>query len=229
MKLIEKNALILFAKDPVRGKVKTRLTELYDPQIICDLYKCFLTDSINQIKQVKGVDRFAFVFPNLSSGYFEFLESNSLKVELQEGENLGQRMEVAIRQKFKMGYERVVIIGADSPTLPIKYIELAFNSERDIVLGPSTDGGYYLIGMKEKFLSVFEGIDWGTERVLEQTLHWVRQIKATFELLPVWYDVDFPNELAFLKTHLDCMELAGNLEGKVTRKFLQSFKFEKTT
>ncbi len=229
MNLIEKSALILFAKDPVEGKVKTRLTGLYDPKVICDLYKSFLLDSINQIGLVKGVDHFAFVYPDLVSGYFKFLQRDSLKIQLQEGVNLGQRMENAFQQKIQMGYRRVAIIGADSPTLPIKYMQLAFNSDKDIVIGPSTDGGYYLIGMKEKVYPVFEEIDWGTERVLEQTLQLVRQIKATLELLPVWYDVDFPSELTFLKMHLDCMEIAGHLEGKATREFLKSFNLEKTT
>jgi hypothetical protein len=114
----------------------------------------------------------------------------------------------------------VVIIGADSPSLPTKYIHQAFASNRDVVLGPSVDGGYYLIGMCGNVVDLFEGVTWGGNTVLEQTRERLEGSGASLELLPTWYDVDRPEDLKFLKTHLELMAAASHGEGKSTREFL---------
>ena len=220
-------ALILFAKDPVAGQVKTRLSSLLDNSTTLNLYHHFLRDSIEKICSVAEVDRFIGIASNSQTGYFEDVSRRrSVQLFVQEGDNLGERMRRAFEDRFKEGYERVVIIGADSPTLPTAYIEQALQSKKEVVIGPSTDGGYYLIGMQGKVTDVFEGVSWGTDQVLSETLDVLKGQRAEAELLPVWYDVDLPEDLRFLKTHLEWMVHSGLQENKATLEFLNQLHLE---
>ena len=203
------NALILFARDPILGKVKTRLSPFLEEDVILKLYTCFLQDSLDNIRQAKNVDRFVGVAPSNESGFFTGMLGSDIRMFVQEGENLGDKMRGAIQGRFTEGYERVVIIGSDSPSLPASYINKAMSSDKDMVLGPSTDGGYYLIGMRGKVVEVFKDVTWGTETVLQETCEHLVQNGASLDLLPVWYDVDTPEDLKFFKTHLDLIEQAG--------------------
>ena len=220
------NALILFARDPILGKVKTRLSPFLEEDVILKLYTCFLQDSLDNIRQVKNVDRFVGVAPSNESGFFTGMLGSDIRMFVQEGENLGDKMRGAIQDRFAEGYERVVIIGSDSPSLPASYIYQAVGSDKDLVLGPSTDGGYYLIGMRGKLVEVFKDVTWGTETVLQETCEHLVQNGASLELLPVWYDVDTPEDLKFFKTHLDLIEQAGlgvfSETGKLLNEILAS-------
>ena len=113
----------------------------------------------------------------------------------------------------------------ECPSLPAPYIRQALESAKDLAIGPSSDGGYYLIGMGEKRVDVFDGVAWGTESVLTQTLERVRRSGADVELLPLWYDVDRPEDLRFLKTHLEWMEHAGLGPSGPTGDFLKHLEF----
>jgi rSAM/selenodomain-associated transferase 1 len=220
-------ALILFAKDPVAGQVKTRLSSLLDNSTTLSLYHHFLRDSIEKVCSVAEVDRFIGIASDPQTSYFgDVSRSHSVQLFVQEGDNLGDRMRRAFEDRFKEGYERVVIIGADSPTLPTAYIDQALQSQKEVVIGPSTDGGYYLIGMQGKVTDVFEGVSWGTDQVLSETLNALKDQRAEAELLPVWYDVDLPEDLRFLKTHLEWMVHAGLQEGKATLEFLNQLHLE---
>ena len=203
------NALILFARDPILGKVKTRLSPFLEEDVILKLYTCFLQDSLYNIRQVENVDRFVGVAPSNESGFFTGTLGSDIRIFVQEGENLGDKMRGAIQDRFVEGYERVVIIGSDSPSLPVAYICRAMGSDKDMVLGPSTDGGYCLIGMRRKVVEVFKDVTWGTETVLQETCEHLVHNGASLELLPVWYDVDTPEDLKFYKTHLDLIQQAG--------------------
>ncbi len=201
--------------------MKTRLNPFLDPQTIFDLYLCFLADSIDTLCLVESADRFVGIKPSNLSGYFDRLDpSCAISVFVQEGQDLGERMQNAFASRFAEGYGKVVIIGADSPSLPTRYIHQAFASNRDVVLGPSVDGGYYLIGMCGNVVDLFEGVTWGGNTVLEQTRERLEGSGASLELLPTWYDVDRPEDLKFLKTHLELMAAASHGEGKSTREFL---------
>jgi len=221
-----KNALVVFARDPVLGQVKTRLNPFLDLQTTCDLYTCFLSDSIDTICAVESVDCFVGIYPSSTSGYFERLDpSLSISAFVQEGKDLGDRMKNTFSARFAEGYEQVVIIGADSPSLPLAYIRQAFFSKQDVVLGPSIDGGYYLIGMRGKLINLFDGIAWGSDTVLKETRCKLESNGVSLELLPVWYDVDRSDDLIFLKTHLELMVAVGQREGASTQKFLSDLAF----
>lgn len=222
-----RRALILFAKDPQPGTVKTRLQPWLDEETTYRLYLRLLDDSLGKLASVEGVDRFIGIHPSHGSGYFESIaQSGKFQLFEQEGGDLGARMRHAFRQRFEDGYDKAVIIGSDSPTLPADYIRRALDSERDVMLGPCTDGGYYLIGMNRNVTDLFDGVAWGTGRVLGETLDRVQALGAGLELLPVWYDVDRPEDLRFLKTHLECMRHAGMTEYSETLRFLQQLNWE---
>ncbi len=219
-------AIILFARDPVRGQVKTRLHPSLDPESIFELYTRFLRDSIRKISCVKSADRFIGVYPSDASGFFSRQEDKFFpEIFFQEGKDLGERMSNAFQKRFVDGYEQVVIIGSDSPSLPVAYIEQALNSQKDLTLGPSTDGGYYLIGMSGKLSDVFAGVAWGSDRVLAQTLERIKATGNSLELLPPWYDVDRPEDLKFLKTHLELIEQSGRENTGATGEFLKGLDF----
>ena len=224
------SALILFAKDPVEGQVKTRLSSLLDAPTILNLYHHFLSDSIGKLCSVSGVERFIGMASPPRSDYFDNVSRDpSIRLFVQAGQNLGERMRQAFQDRFTEGFERVVIIGSDSPTLPTVYIEQALRSEKEVVIGPSTDGGYYLVGMKGRMTDIFAGVHWGTSRVLSETLKALQGNGTEAELLPVWYDVDLPEDLRFLKTHLEWMAHAGLEEGKATLEFLNQLQLEPMT
>jgi uncharacterized protein len=214
------SALILFARDPILGKVKTRLSPFLEEDVILKLYTCFIQDSLDNIRQVRNIDRFVGVTPSNESGFFTEALGSDIRMFVQEGDNLGDKMRRAMQDRFAEGYESVIIIGSDSPSLPASYIYQAVGSDKDMVIGPSTDGGYYLIGMREKVFEVFKDVSWGTETVLQETCEHLLQNGANLELLPVWYDVDTPEDLKFFKTHLDLIGQVGLGAFGETRKLL---------
>jgi len=214
------NALILFARDPILGKVKTRLSPFLPDETILELYICFLRDSLDLIRQVENADLFVGIAPSNQSGFFNGLAETELHLFVQEGQDLGDKMRQAIADRFAEGYEKVVIIGSDSPSLPVTYIKRALSSDKDLILGPSTDGGYYLIGMCRKMTEVFEGVTWGKENVLHETCERLMHEGADLELLPVWYDIDNPQDLQFFNTHLQLMERAGLAQAGATARLL---------
>ena len=115
---------------------------------------------------------------------------------------------------FARGAERVVLVGSDSPSLPAAYLDegLALLREKEVVLGPSMDGGYYLVGRRKGESRIFQDVNWSTGMVLGQTL--ARLGTQTLGLLPPWYDVDTPAEAGFLKVHLEALARAGSTQGQ---------------
>ena len=219
------NAVILFARDPILGQVKTRLSSSFNDETILRLYTCFVEDSLEKIRQVDNADCFVGISPSNISGFFNGIEDSDTRLFIQQGKDLGDKMRQAFVDRFSDGYKKVVIIGSDSPSLPVSYINKALNSDKDLILGPSTDGGYYLIAMTGKVSEVFDGIAWGTEQVLNETLNRVKKAGVSLELLPVWYDVDFPEDLKFLKTHLELITQSGLCEVGKTKKILDEISF----
>ena len=218
-------AVILFARDLILGQVKTRLSSLFDDETILRLYTCFVEDSLEKIRQVDNADCFVGISPSNLSGFFNGIEDSDTRLFIQQGKDLGDKMRQAFVDRFSDGYKKVVIIGSDSPSLPVSYINQALNSDKDLMLGPSTDGGYYLIAMTGKVSEVFDDIAWGTEQVLDETLNRVKKAGVSLELLPVWYDVDFPEDLKFLKTHLELITQSGLCEVGKTKKILDEISF----
>jgi rSAM/selenodomain-associated transferase 1 len=138
---------------------------------------------------------------------FQALAGRNWSVQLQAAGDLGRRMSSFFASALLRGDGPVVLIGSDSPTLPTDYVEQAFDllDEVPVVLGPSTDGGYYLIGASGQIPCVFTGISWSTSRVCQQTISLLRQAGCRFASLPQWYDVDDMVGLVGLRDELAAM------------------------
>ncbi len=207
--------LILFSKAPEPGKVKTRLTPFLTSSDAAKLQKAFILDLLDMTKQLAGTDAVEPAIacaPVIEHPFFKSCGATyNLGFLCQKGHDLGERMHNAFLWGFEKGFEKIVIIGCDSPTLPLDFIRQAFEklSSTDLVIGPGLDGGYYLIGATQRsdtkqqgFSALFTGINWGTESVLTKTLERLNTQKYNYDLLPFWYDIDQPSDLAFLKEHL---------------------------
>jgi len=197
-------SLIIFAKEPEIGRVKTRLSGYLSGGQCLDLYKAFLRDTIDLSKRVKcGLKILAYDSGKVSPDYLKE-SARGFVFYKQRGRNLGMRMHDAFKFAKGKGARKTVIIGSDSPNLPFRFIREAFNEldKFDIALGPSLDGGYYLIGVKEPHLGLFKGIRWSKDHVFETTLKNAGDLKIKSAVLPLWYDVDSPFYLSYLKKDL---------------------------
>ena len=184
-------------KAPEPGKVKTRLTPPLAPEEAAEINKCFLRDIAQSISEAaqqssgRGVGVYTPVGAELA--YEEILPRDFFLVP-QRGSAFGERLICAAEDLFNLGFASVCLINSDSPTVPAASFaaaaaELAKPGHR-IVLGPSDDGGYYLIGLKNLQRRVFEEIDWSTERVFEQTMRRAEELGLPVHLLPTGFDVD---------------------------------------
>lgn len=198
----------LFAKRPVAGEVKTRLAAETSPQWAAQVADAFLHDSVSRFGAVDA-DRVLAYAPDDAEPFFANVVSSQWRLTPQGDGDLGVRMARFFERELQAGAKRIVLLGADSPTLPLPLIEQAFAElERaDVVIGPATDGGYYLLGCTRRLPPIFEGITWGSGDVLAQTIQ--RLGDARLALLPPWYDVDTLEDWRMLQGHLAAMRHAG--------------------
>ncbi|TSK04471.1 MAG: glycosyltransferase [Geobacter sp.] len=189
-----KRAIAIFAKKPLPGKVKTRLSPALSPQQAADLYHCMLLDTL---ERVAALDADKILFHEGSAAFFrEAAPGASLVAQAAGG--LGTRLEHACDTLRSMGYGPCVVIGTDAPDLPVAYIEEAFRALEqgsDAVFGPAGDGGYYLIGLRGGYGSLFRDIPWSTEKVLEKSLAQAKASGFFAPLLPPWHDLDCYEDL----------------------------------
>ena len=186
-------ALIVFARSPVAGQVKSRLTRLLSSQEAADLYRAFLVDSLAQYSSLE-VDVRLYMADEGDPG----VHLHGAQLKQQYGNGLGERMEHAFQETAAVGYKQMVIIGTDHPTLPSEFIMEAYEALSDVpavCIGPASDGGYYLLGMSPLICGLFDGIVFSKPNVLSLTLVRAHESGASVTQLPVWYDVDTPEDL----------------------------------
>lgn len=196
------DALIVFAKRPVPGEVKTRLLPALSAEEAAALYEAFLRDALAAYRRLDVALRLYLSPP--AAALPEGLVPEGVSVHWQQGDGLGARMERAFVETFAAGAERAVIIGTDHPTLPLAFVAEAFarlEGPEDVTIGPSDDGGYYLLGMRDFHPQLFRGMTYSHDRVFEETLARVPD-GATPVILPLWYDVDTPESLARARAEL---------------------------
>lgn len=186
------NALIVFAREPKDGKVKTRLLTHLSPPRVTSLYKGFLETVFEVALKVPDVTPMIYYAGTGSAIPFLRKYENRFTLRRQTGSDLGARMHNAFSHAARQRYQKTVIIGTDCLTLSPTDIQKAFLklNTHDCVLGPSKDGGYYLIGLKHPDQSLFSGIHWSTDQVLEETLKWLRRKKKKGYLLSQKEDID---------------------------------------
>jgi rSAM/selenodomain-associated transferase 1 len=197
---MKKEVVLVFQKNEVLGKVKTRLAAGMGEHRALEIYRHLiqLTYSVLETVPVPVWTYFSDFIP----------ESTHLSVEkslVQQGQDLGERMANAFARTFESGMDKVVLIGTDCPTLQPQHLLQAFDAliNSDLVLGPATDGGYYLIGMKDGAAYLFEGIEWSTSQVLSQTLQVASQHGLTTTLLPELDDIDTQEDWQRYSSHFE--------------------------
>jgi hypothetical protein len=190
-----KRLLVLMAKQPLVGASKTRLAPLLSHPQAAQLAHCFLLDKLAQMRQVPQVTRAIAYAPATAQAFFADLAPDCSLLP-QEGENLGQRLQHVVGQAFELGYQQVVAIDGDTVTLPSEYLCQAFEAleHNEVSLGPCEDGGYYAIGMRLYYPTLFE-VKMSTPQVLQDTLEQATLLKLAVQMLPMWYDVDTPADL----------------------------------
>jgi rSAM/selenodomain-associated transferase 1 len=202
-------AVAVMTKAPRAGSVKTRLTPPLTPEEAATLNTCFLRDitaAVANVARAGFVRGIAVYTPVGGEEEYDGILPEEFKLVPQRGEALGERIALAFEDLFSLGFESVCLIGSDSPTLPARVFSQAAQilsvPGDQLVLGPTDDGGYYLIGLNKPQGSLFEGIQWSTERVLEQTIEKAKAINLEAHLLTTWHDVDDWSSLRRLCTEL---------------------------
>ncbi len=221
-----KKILVLMAKEPRAGKVKTRLCPPLSEKQAAELYKCFLLDKIaalDQIRTAKSNIQCALAFaPTRALDFFQRFAPSWLELVPQVGPDLGQRLIGLFGHFFDRGFDQVVVTDSDSPTLPREYLEKSFDllEHSDLAIGPSEDGGYYLIGLKAKQPMLFRGILWSTDKVFIETINRAEKEKLAVSLLPNWYDVDTPLDLERLRCDLKSQGRKAQDQAQASKRFL---------
>ncbi len=247
-------ALGVMTKAPQAGRVKTRLVPPLTPNEAAELNKCFLRDTAAMISNAScsgglgppnaadvplraGAQRaplqscgIAVYTPvGAESAYDDILPAN-FRLLPQRGNEFGERLYFAVEDLFSCGFDSVCLIDSDSPTVPAENfaeaVELLSTTGDRVVLGPSDDGGYYLIGLKKPHRDLFEQIDWSTERVLNQTVERANEIGLDVKMLPSGYDVDDDASLRRLCKELLADTASANV-APYTREFLTKLTAQK--
>lgn len=209
--------LAVMAKAPQAGAVKTRLCPPLEPDEAAALAHAFLVDAIALVRTAAGaIPALAFAPPE-HRAFFAALAPGFHLVP-QRGHDLGARLLHCVEDLGRAGAAAAIVIGTDSPTLPPAYLDraLARVFGVDVVLGPSADGGYYLIGLRHAWPELFQDIAWGSSAVLGETLDRARRLGLRVELLPPWFDVDTGADLDRLVASLT----AATDRARHTRRFL---------
>jgi rSAM/selenodomain-associated transferase 1 len=200
------NVLVIFAKAPIEGQVKTRLCPPLTPAQAAELARCFLIDTVERACTLRDVQVYIAFTPTDSEPYFRQTLPFPVRYIAQRGSSLGERELNIFSDLLESGASRVVLIGSDIPTLSPSHLQEAFsqleNAQCDAVFGPSSDGGYYLVGMREVHKELFENIPWSTPTVMAETLAQARKHNLNAVLVPAWYDVDDHEALSQLANDL---------------------------
>lgn len=196
-----KECVIMFVKSAERGMGKSRLAASVGEDIALDLYKCFVSDLMEMLIQGGYPLEIFFYPPDSRKEVAQWLGDKHTLIP-QKGNDLGDRMKNAFELVFSQGIHHALLIGSDIPDLPNLFIDEALGALKDCdaVVGPSHDGGYYLIAFRQDtFLAqVFSGITWGTSEVFEQTMEILRKANLTVYTLPIWRDIDTVDDLKVL-------------------------------
>lgn len=221
----------VFAKHWQPGKVKTRIAADVGNDHAAELYRMFLLRTLRNLQSFEGKRVLAYSPVDRITAFEGLVQRGDWQLEAQADGDLGTRMSAYFRRAFESEAEKVALIGSDSPNLPPDRIHAAFRAldSSDLVLGPSDDGGYYLIGMRRFLPEVFESIEWSTGKVYSQTICAAQQCGIRCESLASWYDIDDIDDLERLLRALqnsdndrqlaqlvaDVLSNAGSLAGRI--------------
>lgn len=214
-------AVMIMAKAPYPGQVKTRLCPPLTPWQAAALSRAFLYDKIAQVRTLTSA-RPAIAYTPASGEDFFAQAAPDFTLIAQQGTDLGERLIHSLEYFLHLGCAGVMAIDSDTPTLPTHCLQQAIalltKPDVDVVLGPSDDGGYYLIGIRAMHRPLFLDMPWSTSAVLSETVRRAQAQGLRVAWLPPWFDVDTPEDLARLRTMLS--ETSGE-EPRYTRQFFR--------
>ncbi len=184
-----KNKVIVFVKNPVPGKVKTRLAKTIGNKQALEIYLELLSITRQEVLKVQADKEVWYAWKVIND---DIWDEDIFYKKVQVQGDLGEKMKHAFHTSFLDGYKKVVLIGSDCPTLTRQILEEAYEKleNHDVVFGPSKDGGYYLIGMRSFHPQVLEDINWSTEQVMAQTEKQAQEIGLTLAKLKPLNDID---------------------------------------
>jgi rSAM/selenodomain-associated transferase 1 len=189
-----KRALIIFVRIPEAGKVKTRLAATVGNEAALNIYQKLLLHTL-AITQAVEAEKFVFYAGAIAKD--DIWHQNHYHKHVQENADLGTRMSSAFQYVFEQGYQQVIIIGSDCPTLTTEHINHAFEqlNNHEIVIGPASDGGYYLLGLQSLHKELFEDKAWSTDTVYSDTVRTINLLQLTHHALETLTDVDEEKDL----------------------------------
>jgi rSAM/selenodomain-associated transferase 1 len=195
---MNKDAIIILAKAPLPKHVKTRLMGHLTDEERLNLYESLLKETVKKLTGIEGVDTLICYWPMDAKDYFMQF---GLEIFPQSDGDIGTRMFNALKKVFDMSYKKAVIVGVDIPDLSsepaLKALEML--DKKDIVFGPSFDGGYYMVGMKKPLREIFEDIEWSTKATLKQSIEKASEQGYNLHFTETLLDIDTPDDL---KTYL---------------------------
>src|SRR5579864_5500127 len=198
----QKRTLVIMAKAPKPGMVKTRLGPILPSAGVTALYRCLLEDTVALAKSVSGVE-VALVCPESDAHELADFLGDSVKIVAQTGDGLAAALTSVFRH-FTAGRRQVIAFNSDSPHLARSVLDRAFEilSTHDVVVGPTHDGGYYLVGAKAAYPSLFEGDGLGTKSALDRLLTRTKALELSTGFTEPFYDIDVANDLIRLAREL---------------------------
>jgi rSAM/selenodomain-associated transferase 1 len=200
-------ALVIMAKQPSVGHTKTRLSPPLTPVEAAALYEALLLDTIELGAGLEGVQLAIAVTPPEAVDTFRHIGPPGIILLPVAGTDIGDCLSQILGHLLAAGHPGAIALNSDGPTLPESYLRQAFDrlGGVDVVLGPSEDGGYYLIGLKQAQPELFQDIEWSSEHVTTQTLACAKAMGLSVALLPPWYDVDTGADLERLRGELETL------------------------
>jgi len=204
---IRANALAVMAKAPLVGQVKTRLLPTFTAEEAMEFSRSLLVDQLNHLQKLNTADLYLAFALDDARFLMEQIAPARFHLFPQQGEDLGARMDAAFDRLFQIGHKNIALIGGDLPPVPLSFFCEAYAfleaSANRVVLGPSRDGGYYLVGCNRPTPEIFQDMTWSHSGVLAQTRDKLTSLQIEYHLLPTWFDIDTSDDLRHLCSMLD--------------------------
>jgi uncharacterized protein len=204
---IRANALAVMAKAPVAGQVKTRLLPSFTAEEAAELSRSLLMDQLSNLQALDTADFYLAFAPDDAQLVMEKLAPPCFHLFPQQGDDLGARMASVFERLFRMGHKNIALIGGDLPPVPLGFFDQTYafleSLKKRVVLGPSRDGGYYLVGCNQLTPEIFQAMRWSHSEVLTETQNKLASLKVDCHLLPLWFDIDTADDLRHLESVSD--------------------------